>query len=127
MKDLAHSASFQPCVEDAPSNPGFQTLYFEPGALHDEVPFAGMLRETDMTAEKKVERRKLPLPEMAQDLGNVSRACIGTDYSRQQVYEIRSNCQTYGADGLIDRLPGARGRTPAGCPRRSRPPSLPMP
>lgn len=29
--------------------------------------------------------------------------------SRQQFYEIRRNYQTYGADGLIDRLPGPRG------------------
>ena len=33
-------------------------------------------------------------------------------YSRQQFYEIRRNFQTYGADGLIDRLPGARGPHP---------------
>ena len=33
-------------------------------------------------------------------------------YSRQQFYEIRRNYQTYGADGLIDRLPGARGPHP---------------
>ena len=33
-------------------------------------------------------------------------------YSRQQFYEIRRNFQTYGADGLIDRLPGAKGPHP---------------
>ena len=33
-------------------------------------------------------------------------------YSRQRFYEIRRNYQTYGADGLIDRLPGARGPHP---------------
>ena len=33
-------------------------------------------------------------------------------YSRQQFYEIRRNYQTYGAEGLIDRLPGARGPHP---------------
>lgn len=27
-------------------------------------------------------------------------------YSRQQSYEIRRNSQTFGAEGLIDRLPG---------------------
>jgi len=31
---------------------------------------------------------------------------------RQQFYEIRRNFQTYGADGLIDRLPGAKGPHP---------------
>ena len=30
-------------------------------------------------------------------------------YSRQQFYEIRRSFQLHGADGLIDRLPGARG------------------
>ena len=30
----------------------------------------------------------------------------------QQFYEIRRNFQTYGADGLIDRLPGPRGPHP---------------
>jgi len=39
----------------------------------------------------------------------VSRACKVMGYSRQQFYEIRRNLQTYGADGLIDRLPGAKG------------------
>jgi transposase InsO family protein len=33
-------------------------------------------------------------------------------YSRQQFYEIRCNYQTYGADGLIDRLPGPKGPHP---------------
>jgi transposase InsO family protein len=33
-------------------------------------------------------------------------------YSRQQFYEIRRNYQVYGAEGLIDRLPGAKGPHP---------------
>lgn len=33
-------------------------------------------------------------------------------YSRQQFYEIRRNFPTYGAEGLIDRLPGAKGPHP---------------
>jgi hypothetical protein len=33
-------------------------------------------------------------------------------YSRQQLYEIRRNFQTYGAEGLLDRLPGAKGPHP---------------
>jgi len=68
--------------------------------------------ETNMTAEKKVARHKLSLLELAADLGNVSKACRVMGYSRQQVYEIRRNFQTYGAEGLIDRLPGARGPHP---------------
>ena len=65
-----------------------------------------------MTSEQKVARRKLSLLELAQELGNVSRACQVMGYSRQQFYEIRRNFQTYGAQGLIDRLPGTRGPHP---------------
>ena len=61
----------------------------------------------DMTAGKKVARRKLGLLELATGLNNVSKACQATGYSRQQFYEIRRNFQTYGADGLLDR-PGAK-------------------
>jgi len=52
-----------------------------------------------MTTEKKVARRKLSLLELATDLGNISKACRVMGYSRQQLYEIRRNFQTYGADG----------------------------
>src|SRR5437016_8867135 len=65
-----------------------------------------------MTAKDKIARRKLSLLELASDLANVSRACKVMGYSRQQFYEIRRNFQTYGADGLIDRLPGAKGPHP---------------
>ena len=65
-----------------------------------------------MTTQKKVARRKLSLLELASDLGNVSKACRVMGYSRQQFYEIRRNFQTYGADGLIDRLPGTKGPHP---------------
>lgn len=65
-----------------------------------------------MTSKDKIARRKLSLLELAADLSNVSRACKVMGYSRQQFYEIRRNFQTYGAEGLVDRLPGARGRHP---------------
>jgi transposase InsO family protein len=69
-------------------------------------------RKTIMTSKDKIARRKLSLLELASDLANVSRACKVMGYSRQQFYEIRRNFQTYGAEGLIDRLPGARGPHP---------------
>ncbi len=65
-----------------------------------------------MTTEKKVARRKLSLLELASELANVSKACKLMGYSRQQFYEIRRNFQTYGADGLLDKLPGAKGAHP---------------
>ena len=65
------------------------------------------------TAQKeKVARRKLTLLQLAQELGNVSKACKLAGYSRQQFYEIRRNFQLYGAEGLIDRMPGAKGPHP---------------
>lgn len=65
-----------------------------------------------MTSQDKIARRKLSLLELASELSNVSKACKVMGYSRQQFYEIRRNFQTYGAEGLIDRLPGAKGPHP---------------
>jgi hypothetical protein len=65
-----------------------------------------------MTTETKIARRKLSLLQIASELTNVSRACKIMGYSRQQFCEIRRNYQVYGADGLIDRLPGAKGPHP---------------
>jgi transposase InsO family protein len=65
-----------------------------------------------MTTDKKVARRKLSLLELAQDLGNVSKACKVMGYSRQQFYEIRRNFQTFGAEGLVDRMAGAKAPHP---------------
>ena len=61
---------------------------------------------------EKIARRKLSLLQLAQELGNVSKACRIVGYSRQQFYEIRRSFQLHGADGLIDRLPGAKGPHP---------------
>lgn len=69
-------------------------------------------KEIDMTTKNKVARRKLSLLELASEMNNISRACQIMGYSRQQFYEIRRNYQTYGSQGLIDRLPGARGPHP---------------
>lgn len=65
-----------------------------------------------MTTTHKITRRKLSLLELASDLQNVSKACKLIGYSRQQFYEIRRNYQTYGSQGLVDRLPGAKGPHP---------------
>ena len=62
-----------------------------------------------MTTKHKVARRKLSLLDLASELNNVSKACQVMGYSRQQFYEIRRNFQTYGAQGLLDRLPGPKG------------------
>jgi transposase InsO family protein len=65
-----------------------------------------------MTTQKKIARRKLSLLELASELSNVSKACRLMGYSRQQFYEIRRNYQVYGAEGLLDKIPGPRGPHP---------------
>ena len=66
---------------------------------------------TTVQAEKKG-RRKLSLLQLAQELGNVSKACRIVGHRRQHLYEIRRNFQVRGAEGLLDRLPGAKGPHP---------------
>jgi transposase InsO family protein len=65
-----------------------------------------------MTVSQKAVRRKLSLLQIAKDLDNVSKACKMIGYSRQQFYEIRRNFQTFGSEGLLDRIPGAKGPHP---------------
>lgn len=65
-----------------------------------------------MSTATKIARRKLSLLQLAAELSNVSKACHLMGYCRQQFYEIRRNYQTYGAEGLIDRLPGCKGPHP---------------
>src|SRR5690348_5949901 len=57
-----------------------------------------------MTTDQKIARRKLSLLDLAAELGNVSKACRVMGYSRQQFYEIRRNFETYGAEGLLERM-----------------------
>ena len=66
---------------------------------------------TTVQAEK-IARRKLSLLQLAQELGNVSKAYRIVGYSRRQFYEIRRSFQLHDADGLLDRLPGAKGPHP---------------
>lgn len=52
------------------------------------------------------------LLELASELDNVSKASKIMGYSRHQFYEIRRNYQAFGAEGLVDRLPGPRDPHP---------------
>jgi transposase InsO family protein len=70
------------------------------------------VQEDQMTTATKIARRKLTMLQLAGELGNVAKACRLTGYSRQQFYEIRRNFQTFGSEGLLDRLPGARSPHP---------------
>lgn len=64
-----------------------------------------------MTTDARITRRKLSLLEFAMELGNVCKARRIVGYSRQEFYEIWRNCQTFGAEGLVDRVRGLRGLT----------------
>lgn len=65
-----------------------------------------------MATKRKLARRKPSLLELATELSNVSKACQLMGYSRQHFYEIRRNFQTYGSQGLLDRLPDPQGASP---------------
>ncbi len=67
---------------------------------------------TNKTVSQKAARRKMSMLELAEELGNVSKACKIMGYSRQQFYEIRRNYQTYGFQGLLDKLPGPKNPHP---------------
>ncbi len=58
-----------------------------------------------MTAKEKVAQRKLSMLQLAEELGNVSRACKIMGYSRSQFYEIKRAFQTGGLEALLDRPP----------------------
>lgn len=65
-----------------------------------------------MTADRRIARRKLSLRELAQDLGDVSKACRIVGCSRQRFHGIRRNYQAFGAGGLLDKLKGPTGPRP---------------
>lgn len=65
-----------------------------------------------MTTKHKIVRQKRSLLELAKQTNNILKACRMIGYSRQQFYEIQRNFQTFGADGLVDRLPGVKGPHP---------------
>jgi transposase InsO family protein len=58
-----------------------------------------------MTAQKKLAQNRLTLLQLAERLGNVSRACRMLNVSRSQFYEYKRAFQEYGLEGLIDKAP----------------------
>ena len=67
---------------------------------------------TNATVTQKAARRKLSLLELASELDNVSKACRIIGYSREQFYEIRRTFQAFGAEGLADKIRGAKSPHP---------------
>lgn len=62
-----------------------------------------------MTAKTKLAQKRLTLLQLAEKLGNVSKACRMHKVSRSQFYEYKRSFQEFGLEGLIDRppIPGA--------------------
>lgn len=58
-----------------------------------------------MTATEKLAHRRLTLLQLAERLGNVSKACLMHKVSRSQFYEYKRAFQEHGFEGLIDRPP----------------------
>ena len=58
-----------------------------------------------MTAKKKLAQKRLTLLQLAEKLGNVSKACQLHKVSRSQFYEYKRAFQEYGLSGLIDKPP----------------------
>ena len=54
-----------------------------------------------MTAEKKLAHKRLPLPRLAEKLGNVSKARRMHKVSRSQFYEYKRSFQEHGLEGLV--------------------------
>ena len=58
-----------------------------------------------MTATKKLAQKRLTLLQLAEKLGNVSKACQLHKVSRSQFYEYKRAFQEHGLAGLIDKPP----------------------
>jgi transposase InsO family protein len=58
-----------------------------------------------MTATEKLAHKRLTLLQLAEKLGNVSKACRMHKVSRSQFYEYKRSFQEHGLEGLVDKPP----------------------
>jgi hypothetical protein len=65
-----------------------------------------------MTALTQSTRRKRSLLQLAEELGNVSKACRIRGYHRDTFYEVRRACQVGGVAGLVEERRGPKGPHP---------------
>ncbi len=65
-----------------------------------------------MTALSQSTRRKLSLLQLAEELGNVSKACRIMGYHRDTFYEVRRAFQVGGVAGLVEERRGPKGPHP---------------
>lgn len=65
-----------------------------------------------MSASSQSTKRKFSLLQLAEELGNVSKACQLMGYHRDSFYEIKRAFQTAGVAGLVEQKRGPRGPHP---------------
>jgi transposase InsO family protein len=65
-----------------------------------------------MTAQKQIIKRKLSLLQLAEELGNVSKACNIMGYHRDSFYEIRRAFQVGGTAALVESRRGPKNPHP---------------
>ena len=65
-----------------------------------------------MTALSQSIKRKLSLLQLAEELGNVARACKIMGYHRDTFYEVRRAFQMGGVAALVEQRRSARGPHP---------------
>jgi transposase InsO family protein len=58
-----------------------------------------------MTATEKLAHKRLTLLQLAEKLGNISKACRMHKVSRSQFYEYKRSFQQHGLEGLVDKPP----------------------
>jgi hypothetical protein len=80
-----------------------------------------------MTALSQSTRRKLSLLQLAEELGNVSKACRIMGYHRDTFYEVRRAFQVGGVAALVEKQRGPQAPIPTGSSPRSRRRSWPTP
>jgi hypothetical protein len=71
-----------------------------------------------MKAEDKIAYQRLSVLELAETLGNVSKACRQRGMSRTQFYEFKRRFQTHGFEGLKD-LPPIHKSHPQTMPKKT--------
>jgi hypothetical protein len=70
------------------------------------------IQEITVTALSQSTKRKLSLLQLADELGNVARACKIMGYHRDTFYEVRRAFQMGGVAALVEQRRGARGPHP---------------
>src|SRR5690606_21767600 len=82
--------------------------------LRGRLPIAKppTIRRTQMTALTQSTKRKLSLLQLAENLGNVSKACKIMGYQRDTFYEVRRAFQVGGVAALVEEKRGPRNPHP---------------